>query len=343
MATRNLVFSVILLIVSLLFSLIVAEMGLRLLGYAGAPESLIGNIRHVDDPILNWRFVPNSTVQDGNVVSHYNSAGFHDREHATAKPVGMTRIVVVGDSVTEGGGISEEQLFVNYVQALLGSGYEVINLAMSGLNTPQEIHLLEVEGLKYEPDVVVLNFVLNDCDFFTELHAVERFQNQKNSKIGLFGDLAIDPRFKQFLKSSALIYFVKGRVEHLLGLISGKGEKNYYTALWDNPQCRKRILPAFDSLQRLQQQHGFAVHVLIWPLLLNYEHYEFTFIHEWVTQMAEQRGFKVLDLLPVYSPKWYRDLQITAEDNIHPNGVGHRLSAQAYVDWSRQSSTLSSQ
>ena len=56
MATRNLFFSVALLMVSLLFSLIVGEIVLRLLGYAGAPEALIGNIRHVDDPMLNWRF-----------------------------------------------------------------------------------------------------------------------------------------------------------------------------------------------------------------------------------------------------------------------------------------------
>src|SRR5262249_23605104 len=246
------------------------------------------------------------------------------------------RIVVVGDSVTEGSGVKQEEVFVNYVQALLGSRYEVINLAMSGLNTPQEIHLLEVEGLKYTPDVIIVNFVLNDCDFFSEFHAAEHFQNRQDTKIGLFGDITIDPRFKRFLKSSALIYFVKARAEHLLGVISGKEEKNYYTALWDNPECRKRILASFDSLQKLHEQHGFAVHVLLWPFLINYDHYEFALIHKWVAQMAEQRGFKVLDLLSVYSSKWYRDLQVTAEDNIHPNGVGHRLSAQTYVDWSRQ-------
>jgi len=342
MVTRKLLFSIILLMVSLLFSFIVGEVGLRLLGYAGAPESLIGNIRQVDDPILNWRFVPNSTVQDGNVLSHYNSAGFRDREHAAAKPVGMTRIVIVGDSVTEGNGVRQEELFANYAQAMLGPGYEVINLGMSGLNTTQEIHLLEIEGINYAPDVVVVNFVLNDCDFSSELHATERFQNEKDGKIGLFGDMAIDPRFKRWLKSSALIYFVKGRVEYLLGLITGKEEKSYYTALWHSPECRRRILAGFDSLQKLQLQHGFVVQVLLWPLLINYERYEFSFIHVWVTQMAQQRGFEVLDLLPVYSSKWYRDLQVTAEDNIHPNGVGHRIAAQAYVDWSRQSSTLSS-
>lgn len=342
MVMRNFLFGASLLMTSLLFSMVVGEVGLRFLGYAGAPESVIGNIRQVDDPILNWRFVPNSTVQDGKVVSHYNSAGFRDREHDGIKPVGVNRIVVLGDSVTEGNGVGQDALFVSHIQALLGSKYEIINLGMSGLNTPQEIHLLEIEGVKYEPDVVVVNFVLNDCDFFSKYQGAERFEKEKDSKIGLLGDIVIDPRFKRWLKSSALIYLVKGRVEHLLGLVTGKEEKNYYAALWDNTECRKRVSSGFDTLQKIQQQHRFAVHILLWPMLVDYKHYEFSSIHQLVTQMAEQRGFKVLDLFSVYSSKWYRDLQVTAEDNVHPNEEGHRLSAQTYVQWSRLSSTLSS-
>ena len=272
MATRNLVFSVILLMVSLLFSMVVGEVGLRFLGYAGAPESLIGNIRQIDDPILNWRFVPNSTVQDGKVVSHYNSAGFRDREHAAAKPVGIARIVVVGDSVTEGSGVGQEELFASYVQALLGSRYEIINLGMSGLNTPQEIHILDVEGMKYAPDIVVVNFILNDCDFYSEFRAAERFRKGKDEKIGLLGDITIDPRLKRWLKSSALVYFVKGRMEYLQGMITGKEEKNYYVSLWDNPECHRRVLSGFDALKALQEHSRIDVHVLIWPLLVDYKH-----------------------------------------------------------------------
>ena len=56
-------------------------------------------------------------------------------------------------------------------------------------------------------------------------------------------------------------------------------------------------------------------------------------VHRLVMELAEQKGFEVFDLLPIYSCLSYRDLQVTAEDNIHPNAKGHRLSAQAYVDW----------
>ena len=57
----------ILLSLSVLCAAILGEMGLRLMGYKGAPESLIANIRPIDDPILNWRYLPGSEVQTGKI------------------------------------------------------------------------------------------------------------------------------------------------------------------------------------------------------------------------------------------------------------------------------------
>lgn len=335
MDKKNLFVNSALLITSLIVGMGLAEIGLRFFGYAGAPQSIIGNIRMVDDSVLNWRFVPNSVVQDGRITYRYNDAGFRDVNHSVRKPADIARVLVIGDSVTEGSGVEQDQIFTHYVQNFLGSRYEVINLGMSGLNTPQEVHLLEMEGLKYEPDVVVLNFVLNDCDFYSELRAAERFQNQQDAKVGLLGDMVIDPRVKRLLKSSALIYFLKNRIEYIKGRVTGKEETNYYTALWQNPECRKRVVAGFDHLRSLQQEYGFAVHVVVWPLVMDFERYEFSDIHSSIMEMANQRGFQFLDLRPTYGTKPYRELQVTAEDNVHPNGEGHRLAAQAYVDWSR--------
>ena len=66
------------------------------------------------------------------------------------------------------------------------------------------IKLLEKEGLGYQPDLVILNFTLNDCDFNTEFYAAHRFIEQRDSIVGIL-NLSINPRFKRFVKSSALI------------------------------------------------------------------------------------------------------------------------------------------
>lgn len=320
---------------SLLAACLLGEVVLRGLGYAGAPESLIGNIRLVDDPVLNWRFIPHSKVQDGKIVYEYNSAGFRDREHSKQKPLGVTRVVMIGDSVTEGAGVEADAIFSSRLQQLLGPPYEVINLGMSGLNTPQEVHVLEVEGLDYDPDVVIVNFVLNDCDFFSEFHAATQFTQEKDTKIGLLGDISIDPRIKRLLKSSAFMYFVKSRVEHLVGMITGKGESNYYRNLWSQDYCYQRMTEGFDKLKELQARNPFEVHVIIWPLLVDYKPYAFAQIHEQVKHEAEARGFKVFDLVDTFASLSYRNLQVTAEDNVHPNGKGHRLAAETYVSWIR--------
>lgn len=334
--STNIVLSTVLLLGSFLFAAILGEVLLRWLGYAGAPESQIGNIRLVDDSILNWRFVPNSRVQDGKVVLAYNGAGFRDRDHAKEKRSGVKRVVVLGDSVTEGSGVEADEIFSSRLQQLLGPWHEVINLGMSGLNTPQEVHVLEVEGLGYNPDVVILNFVLNDCDFFSEFHAATQFAAEKDTKIGLLGDISIDPRIKRLLKSSAFIYFVKSRVEHLVGMATGKGESNYYRNLWSQDHCYQRMTEGFDKLMDLQIRNSFEVHMIIWPLLVGYRPYAFAHIHERVKHEAETRGFKVLDLVDTFAALSYRQLQVTAEDNVHPNGRGHRLAAEAYVNWAHE-------
>ena len=61
---------------ALIVTAVFLDLGLRLLGYGGAPESIIGNMMIVDDTVLDWRFTPNSRYQQGNIVNQYNSAGF---------------------------------------------------------------------------------------------------------------------------------------------------------------------------------------------------------------------------------------------------------------------------
>jgi len=329
------VFAGILFLLAVLCSGVIGEVGLRMLGYKGVPESLIANIRPIDDPVLNWRYLPGSEVQMGKVTRKYNKAGFRDVDHDIQKASGIKRVLVVGDSVTEASDVEWEEIFSSRIQSGLGRSYEVVTLAMGGLNTPQEVHLLEKEGLAYQPDLIVLNFVLNDCDFFTEYNATRRYQAEKDSVIGVFG-LTVNPNFKRTLKSSALVYFLKQRIEHLVGLMSGKEEKGYFDALWSKPENRQKIMDGFDRLQGVSKEWSIPVLVIIWPILTEFNQYKFEPIHQWIRTEAEKRGVQTLDLLPEFAKTSYRDLQVTAEDNIHPNARGHKIGADAFLDWVHQ-------
>jgi len=325
---RHFLFTSVLFGMSLLLALALGEIMLRLLGYHGVPMSTISNVIMVDDPILNWRITPNSERREGRIIYHFNSEGFRDTEHAIQNEAGRKRIIVLGDSVTVGYGVASEDIFSSVLQKRLNETVEVINISAGGLNTPQEIHLFKLEGIKYQPDIVVLNFVLNDCDFYSNHIAGQQYRNSKDAQIDLLGGISINPEFKRLLKASALIFLVKSQLENIKGRITGDSatSHDYFHNIWSKENNRKKIVDGFSTLARLGSEHNFEIIVLIWPLLSDFGNYQYTDIHDWVGQQAIDNGFQVIDLLPVFSHESFRDLQVTSEDNVHPNAMGHALA-----------------
>lgn len=95
------------------------------------------------------------------VLTTVNAAAYRGREHPKERPSDRTRIVMLGDSIAFGVRVTDGQTF----SALLESRSErfyVVNLAVEGYGTDQELLRLEREGLLYHPHVVILNFCLTN-------------------------------------------------------------------------------------------------------------------------------------------------------------------------------------
>src|SRR4029450_5746145 len=88
-----------------------------------------------------------------------NRQGYRGRAHALARDPARTRVVMVGDSIAYGAGVKDEQTFSARLEAR-GPRFDVVNLAVGGYGTDQELLRLEREGLRYRPDVVLLHFCL---------------------------------------------------------------------------------------------------------------------------------------------------------------------------------------
>jgi hypothetical protein len=116
------------------------------------------------DPLLGWRHVPNYSGQyagsEFRTPVHYNASGWRDSERPYTKPQNMPRIVVLGDSFAEGFPVPSEDRFGEVLAASLGA--QVVNLGVTGYSTDQELLVLENQGWKYQPDIVVLEFYYND-------------------------------------------------------------------------------------------------------------------------------------------------------------------------------------
>ena len=108
------------------------------------------------------------TSIDGSWKFVTNSKGFRNtQEFAYEKPSGTLRVMVLGDSHTQGHEARQEATFSavaeRYLDQHLGKS-EVINTGVSGFSNAEELVFLENEGVKYHPDVVVLGFFANDFE-----------------------------------------------------------------------------------------------------------------------------------------------------------------------------------
>jgi len=122
----------------------------------------------LDDSQLGYAHPRGVNYRLGGTQVSINSRGLRDHETPYAKAPGQRRVLVLGDSVAFGWGVAQGETFSDQMEPLLeqrtGQYWEVINSGVNGYNTQQEQIWLEVEGLRYEPDIVVLVYVANDTD-----------------------------------------------------------------------------------------------------------------------------------------------------------------------------------
>jgi lysophospholipase L1-like esterase len=83
------------------------------------------------------------------------------------KPPGTTRIVCVGDSMTFGWGVEREDTYPRLLAKALAARYpersiEVLNLGVPGLTVTQITELTRRDILRFEPDIAIVAFGMND-------------------------------------------------------------------------------------------------------------------------------------------------------------------------------------
>src|SRR5712691_4843869 len=249
-----------------------------------------------------------------------NSRGYRDLERTLAKPPGTRRVLSLGDSFAWGASVEFEDGYPQRLERALmrrrREPWQVVNLALPGMNTVDEEAQLRTEGFAYQPDVVLLGFVLNDSEDEAAAEA-RRAADWAEAKV----------RPRGLLGHSALFTMVK-------------------TRLWATAENRRRIrgyrsmyaedapgwIAARAALRRmgdLARQHGVPFVVAIFPLFGNPldQSYPFSEIHAKVARAASDAGARVVDLLPAYRGLRWDILVVDGVDDEHPNEIAHRIAA----------------
>lgn len=160
--------NVLMLAISVAFSFAIAEFLFASFGVSALQQD-VSSYRKADG-VFHHGFVPNGSgvfrSSEWKVSYTINSLGFRDREYSVKKPDGVFRILMLGDSYTEGYGVEASESFSKQLESMLNSGrsrnYEVINTGVGSYSPIIEYLVLKHKGLDLQPDMVILNFDWSD-------------------------------------------------------------------------------------------------------------------------------------------------------------------------------------
>lgn len=184
LSKKSLVFGLIVSIVSLGLALLFSEWIIRQV----LPQNTLQQAKLVSPRVFKKSdLIPSSLIKNLDTQhialtrefsSHYstNSLGYRGPEFEIKKPDDVFRILMLGDSITFGWGVEDEQTFSYLLLGLLDNKYkgkklEIINAGYyDGYSVDNYYAYLKSEGLKLDPDLIVLNlFAWNDISDLKEM------------------------------------------------------------------------------------------------------------------------------------------------------------------------------
>lgn len=117
---------------------------------------------------LPYRLRPGVEVMVAGATVHVNAAGLRGPEVTATPAAGVTRVLVLGDSVVFGQGVGDDATLPAVLAERLKSRWqqpvEVLNAGVQGYDTVAEAAFLAGPGLALHPHQVVVGMSLNDYD-----------------------------------------------------------------------------------------------------------------------------------------------------------------------------------
>ncbi|MBN2031315.1 hypothetical protein JW824_13865 [bacterium] len=335
--------------VSIILGLILAELAVK---YSEVNDHFTRRIfsknllRASDNPILVYENKPGGYSTIDGVENRINLQGFRDREYNMIKPQDIFRIIVLGDSITYGLGVSWDETYPKIIEQLLNKRstdsdqrYEVINFGVNGYNTVQEVEHLRINGVKYDPDMVLVGYNLNDVGNYSR--EMPYFNTWRN-KSWRFEETLKEQFVSFILQHSELAFMIKYRTlqVRLNHWLASKKETDelkkarpidYFRVTYSIPTELVHLRQAFIDLHQIGQNHNFSVLLIIFPILCDFENYFWANLHQKVVELSKSCNLRVLDLLPIFQSTGLpaASFQRRSDDFDHPNPAGHRLAANA--------------
>jgi lysophospholipase L1-like esterase len=202
--------------------------------------------------VAGYEFVEGQTIIRLHKVTHINALGTRGPETTPLPAEGVYRILVLGDSVANGGAqINDDQTWPMQLQSALakdGKFVEVINAAVGGWAVTNEAAWLAEHGI-LGAKLIVLEVNEKDLD--------QPFAGQ--------GLLDANVSFPSKNPSTALGELITRYILPRLGLGGGSADPGS-TATEFQPQNTEAVLDAVEKIRILAKANGARLAILYWDL-----------------------------------------------------------------------------
>ncbi|MGC9328471.1 MAG: SGNH/GDSL hydrolase family protein [Candidatus Hinthialibacter sp.] len=323
----------------IVMTIITGEMLCRIAG-VGRPNLTLTGPKQLyvadTDPHIAFRMRPHySDFVYGAQVS-INANGLRDYDYPYEKPAGVKRILVLGDSVAFGYGVDMEKTFAKQWEKALQethkSAWQVINSGVPAYTTVQEMRWFELEGLRYQPDAVVIAYVMNDPE---EVHPLRSDGLLDQIEIDAFYQKMaelIPPPIMPFTRYSHLSKFINRWLMHThpnWKILHEELTRYFCRDIFEREswnQCQE----AFLRLHDLCRENDIFLLAAIYPLMYRLharEEHSFTPHYERVEQFLQRAGIQHVTPLDDFIGQPVDEMRAYADDP-HPSPKSHRIFAR---------------
>lgn len=286
-----------------------------------------------------------------------NSLGLRGPEVSVPKPSHTVRIIGVGDSITFGYGIAQEDTFLNVLQTKLNQPangdlrYEVLNAGVEGTGLDYYYHFLSVDAPKLQPDVVLVNLCLNDIAIYSNRGG------KSERAVGNPADRLVRGTSDVLLKHSQLYIALYMRLKSLLygvGVLDINKIQgyNFLPLESSSPRKEKAWESSFQMLSKiadLARRDGYRLVIVVFPMEMQLSPDALGLYRDQfhvrlgaeaqsgepqkrIRDFGSEHGIAVVDLLPAFrtvdSAKLYLRNKVISLDPIHPSLLGNRIAAE---------------
>ncbi|MCB9478053.1 MAG: SGNH/GDSL hydrolase family protein [Deltaproteobacteria bacterium] len=275
----------------------------------------------VPDDVLFWKLRPSHEIPKGAGVDPawgVNESGFRGPDAPVEKPEGQFRIVTLGDSCTFGLGApgpSYDETYSARLQKYLQWAWpkknvRVLNFGCPGYTSYQGKILLRQKAIKYDPDIVVAYFGINDG--FEAVGFADKDQRPAAGSID-------EVRSMQGVLAQSALYRLLRR-----GVLETRRQSS--TAPGTNGPIERVSIDDYhanlDEIATIAREAGATVYFVAPPYLE---------LNGSLNQETHRRHEPAVDIMPFLRAETAkgRSVIFPNPDNVHPTPAGHDAIARA--------------